>query len=117
MRERKIVQRNWEDGSTTTIEFWIEKETVFKIDYDHVTDMVFSLYGLENYCFIAAQECGNDTTHEFQVTGKLDEWSAKEAAKIRAGKPAKYLSNDTLMNMLCEDGYLEPGTYLVKVCW
>jgi hypothetical protein len=59
----------------------------------------------------------NDSCHQFDVDGKIGKYVAKDAAKFRKDGKPRGLSNGDVMNILCADGWLEPGRYLVEVCW
>lgn len=108
-----------------TFEYRRERVVHFKIDYHVIDEIVHQYYGVggsENkyypaYEFVAIQECSNDSCHEFDVDGVLDTCTKESAVEFRENGNPGNLSNYDILNILCKDGWLEPGTYLVKVCW
>jgi hypothetical protein len=101
----------------------MKTKTVIEIDYNEFEDIVRKTYGLAErdsnaYSFVATEECGNDSTHEFVVDKieKLDEWEIESIHKLIAGKCPTYC-NDTIFQDLVNQGILQPGTYIVNVCW
>lgn len=94
----------------------MKTKLVVECDYSEIEALAEKHYGAKGYSFVAVQECGNDSSHSFSVTNKLDKWEKAEAEKIRKGKIANY-RNATLLNCLCADGFIEAGSYVVKVCW
>lgn len=109
-----------------TFEYHRERVVHFKIDYHVIDEIVHQYYGTGNtgnkwhaaYEFVAVQECGNDTCHEFDVDGsEPDAWAKKSVDKFRKDGTPGNLSNYDILNLLCKDGWLEPGIYLVEVCW
>lgn len=88
-------------------------EKTFYVDYDDFDEFVQQIYD-ESYEFAAIQEAGNDSSHEFGVTGDLDDYDEEDAQGIRNGVVR---DNWLLFNVLCADGYIEPGNYIVRVSW
>lgn len=109
-------------GNHETVEVYKyerEKTVHFRISYNVVDDIVRKHYGDGNssYAFAVVEECRNDTIHEFVVDGILDDYAEEHAARFREIGDPGYLMNGDILNILCQDGWLEPGTYLVEVCW
>jgi hypothetical protein len=92
-----------------------EKKVMFKVEEGDLTRFVQQVYD-ENYEFVAVEECGNDSSHTFSVTGIINEYDAGAAKTIRNGEVPTY-RNGLLLDVLCADGYIEPGEYVVEVCW
>lgn len=96
--------------------------SVIELDYGDLEDLVNKVYGgkdKEEYSFVATEECGNDSDHKFPNISAApfkNEWDQKDADELRSGKFPCY-RNYTLLKALCQDGHLEPGDYLVRVCW
>lgn len=95
------------------------KKVFIKVSYSDVEAMAEKVYGLdrEKYSFVAVQECGNDEEHSFKVDGQITKYDEANAMLIRKGLDVPLYSNNILLNCLCADGFIEPGQYLVKVCW
>lgn len=90
------------------------KKVVIEVNYREVQDLAKEIYGVTDYHFGAVQECGNDTTHKFNVDGKLGEWDRKQVDLIKAGDVR---DNSVLLNLLCSEGHIEAGQYNVRVSW
>jgi hypothetical protein len=71
--------------------------------------------GRWGYSFAEVQESANDTSYTFNIDGKISKWEKKEVDQIRESGVVH--SNYLLFNVLVADGYLEPGTYVVRVSW
>jgi len=63
---------------------------------------------------VANQEANNDSIYRFNATGEIEDYDKEGAEEIRNGHIE---NNDLLFDVLCADGYIEPGEYLVDVCW
>jgi hypothetical protein len=114
----------------------MESKTVIVADYYEIEELAHKHLGLEPdvqkwdaekakfirplrpYSFVATQECGNDTCHEFIVCRPEDDSynDSEEYDNVRAGD-VEVLNNDVVLNLLCEGGFLEPGEYIVRVSW
>jgi hypothetical protein len=102
-----------------------EKTVHFRIDYHVIDDIVHKYYGNGGstneyhpaYEFVAVGECHNDTVYEFEVDGVLDSYAKEHASRFQEDGNPGGLRNGVILNILCQDGWLEPGTYLVEVCW
>lgn len=44
-----------------------EKKTVIEVDYGDLERFVKETYKQKEYSFVAAQECGNDSSHSFSI--------------------------------------------------
>lgn len=84
-----------------------KKKTIFECEYYELEKFVKEKYGVD-YDFVANEECGNDSSHTFTVDGEVDEDFDIHVVSYR---------NYDLMNKLCKDGHIEPGEYLINVCW
>jgi hypothetical protein len=98
--------------------------THIKIDYDVIDRLVYVYYGhaddrfnMPHFEMVCNGEWCNDSSHQFDVDGKIGKYEAKDAEKFRKDGKPRGLSNGDVMNILCADGWLEPGQYLVEVCW
>lgn len=85
------------------------------VDYSDFEHFAEKVYNLNHYSFAEVGECSNDTDYTFSTNGHISRWDIEEAEKIRNGGPV--LSNHTLFDVLVADGYLEKGTYVVRVSW
>jgi hypothetical protein len=93
------------------------KKTVFAGDYDDLETLVQEVYGIDDYSFTDVQECSNDSTHTFVVEKVTEQFYKADAKLIRSGKRVPRHRNGLLLNCLCADGHIEPGEYIIDVCW
>lgn len=91
-----------------------EKKTCFFVDYDDFNEFVRQVYGNGRYNFVAEQEANNYSIYRFDVDGRIANYDQRDAEEIRNGHID---NNNLLFNVLCADGYIEPGEYLVEVYW
>lgn len=94
----------------------MKTETFITADYQEIDELVHKHYNNKSYKFAVIQESGNDSTHKFNIDGKIDKNDLEDANEIRNGKIPLY-SNWLVLNCLCADGYLEKGKYLITVSW
>ena len=64
----------------------------------------------------AIQESSNDVTLEAGVTGLIHEYDKGDAKMIRKGEYPLY-SMHTILDCLCQDGFIEKGNYLISISW
>lgn len=97
----------------------MKKVSVIEIEYHELEEIVKRVYGATKYSFVATEECGNDSNHTFEVNEKepLDEFETEDIAEFIEKKGLKTYVNYTLFKDLVNRGELEPGQYLVNVCW
>ncbi len=91
------------------------EETVRFVDSYDFDKTVKDEFGRE-YQFVADEECGNDSTHRFQVDGELDKWEQKQVNEFVETGEGSYLARN-LLNALCARSVIPAGTYVVEVCW
>lgn len=90
----------------------MKKKTVFEVEYHELEQLIHEKLGWEDYDFVAAEECDNDSSHSFSVNGDVDE---DEITSLEKGE---YLyHNQAILDYLCKLGHIEAGDYLVEVCW
>lgn len=93
------------------------------MDYNELQKLIHEKFGFTEYDFVSVEECGNDSEHSFDVDGKLDKFDKETLSQWENGNPQmrgkKYVhySNSVLLNALCFHGIIEPGEYIVEVCW
>jgi hypothetical protein len=93
-----------------------ETKTINEIDYRDLDTFIQKEYGWKEYEFVAVEECSNDSYHSFDVDGNLDTCDLSSIDKWKNGGFVHY-SNHTIMNMLCRDGHIPAGNYIVSVSW
>lgn len=91
-------------------------ETIISVDYNDLDDFVHEVLGFKKYEFVAVQECGNDSSHNFTINGNLSKYDLEQIDKWKAGNFVHY-SNHTILSYLCKEKYINPGKYLIFVYW
>lgn len=100
----------------------IKKQELFVVDSFDLDDIIAAVFPeakWEHGDFNCSKEAGNDTSIEVTVNPDHDgDWEAGELAKNLAGERCSgYGDPDLLMNEMCRRELIEPGTYIVHVCW
>jgi len=94
-----------------------EKKTVIEVDSNDVDILVNRVYPfLKGYEFIPAQEANNYSSYTFRVRADIKPRDLDEWEKLKVGMSWVY-QNHLIFDMLCKDGHIEPGEYVVKVSW
>jgi hypothetical protein len=96
----------------------MKKVSIIEMDYDEFEEIVKRVYQATKYSFVATEECGNDSSHTFDITKKepLDKYEKEDLDEFVASKGLKTYVNQTLFQDLVNKGKLKPGHYLVNVC-
>ena len=94
----------------------VEKQLVLKVDDDTLEKFIKKVTG-KDFEFVADQECGNDSQHEFDVDGELDQYDKETMDEFfEDGVNHGYIVLP-LLNWLAKERYIDKKTYLVSVCW
>lgn len=93
------------------------KKVMFEVDYGDFERFVKETYG-QDYNFVASEECGNDSVHDFNVNDKeaLDEYDQEKLDTFKTTGRYSFL-NRTILQDLVNHDLIEPGNYLISVCW
>lgn len=89
-----------------------KKETVFTTDDHSLSVFIKEQYGMEDRC--AFFFAGNDTAYVFSVTSSGYPDAVEEMIKC-GGVDITDLGE--IMDDLCSRVAIEPGTYILNVCW
>jgi hypothetical protein len=98
-----------------------EKKVSCKVNYRDLEDYIKSITG-KRLEIPAILECGNDTSHDFDL-GDHPEWLDKEereeaeAFLFGDAKDIPTYHLETLMETMCHHKLLEPGNYTIWVSW
>lgn len=96
----------------------IQKKEVFSADYSDIEELVQTHYGVDDWSFTEDTESGNDTSHEFTVARDAqNEWNKRDIQAFRDSDGKKVYMVSALLNDMCDAGLLEPGEYVIRVCW
>lgn len=93
-----------------------KQKTYYEVTYHDLEDFARPIYNLINYEFAAVEECGNSSNFTYDIDGKIDSYLETGVQSIRNGSVPLY-SNRLLLNLLCKDGHIPPGNYLISVFW
>lgn len=94
----------------------VKKVAYFGVDYNELDKFIKAVYGVYYSC-VGSQEWGNDSQHRVHAEAvELGPWDAKKLEEVKAGKEPSY-SLGAVMNDLAFQGLIEPGEYLIDVCW
>ena len=88
------------------------KETIFTTDDYSLSIFIKEQYGMEDRC--AFFSAGNDTSYVFNVNASVNT-DAVAAMMKYSGVDITELGE--IMDDLCSRGVIEPGKYLLNVCW
>ena len=91
----------------------VEKETVLVIKSGNLNKFVQSHYG-QKFEFEADQETKSGW-HLFNIfRGKLREFESRRLEQFKKGERVDLITSVLLLD-LCNQGIIEPGTYLIEV--
>ena len=94
--------------------------TVHKVTDSDFEQEVKDFFGVEDYSFQAAEEAGNDTVHEFDVSLLADEsdWNRNQV-EMWLESPRHYLppSARLLLNRLARAERIPAGKYLISISY
>jgi hypothetical protein len=94
----------------------VREEKRYCVNYSDLEDFATKIYNLKDYSFVAIEECGNDSSHDFVVSDKINKHELKDVEEIKNGNVKEY-RNRLLLDLLCKEGYIPPGNYTISVCW
>lgn len=94
-----------------------EQKVTFHVDCYDLDEFITHHYAPIDYCFVADMESSNDVSHTFGLTfgDKLSKWDIEKIEKFKQGK-GSYMTA-TLLQDLCNRGLIDPGLYVINVCW
>lgn len=93
-----------------------KEQTTLHIEYGDVEEFIREQTPFTKYCIPPNEECGNDTSIHVSVRPKdLDQWDKKEWEE--SGEDGWSYSLGVILNKLCFDGKIDPGIYIINVCW
>lgn len=94
----------------------LETKTIHFVDYSDLERFVHDTYDDKEYEYCPNEECCNGSCKRIEVDGRLSEWNKKDYDSIRQGKVPQY-GTYRLFELMCHDGYIQPGTYVVECSW
>ena len=90
-------------------------ETKYTIDSFDFNDFLTSKYG-GDFEFVAQEEANNGSSYKYTVDGKLDNIDDNDIEDVRNGDYGDVQVCD-ILDVLCADGHIEAGKYLISVSW
>lgn len=99
-----------------------QRKTVWYVDDTWVDQRVREYLEIPDYEFVAAEEASNDSFHEFVVEPITNEGCSPGFDMYQVVKDDLlsggwiYRTEDVLC-ILCTDGHIEAGEYIVRVAW
>jgi hypothetical protein len=86
------------------------EKLIISVSYRDLEDFIQeALPELEDYSFLADQEARNDSVFEFEV-GPNEQTNFEDACE-------NFDLTSGLLNLLCHQGKIKAGTYLVDASW
>ena len=91
-------------------------KTRFEVDYGDFDRFVEEIYG-GRFEFVAINEANNYSNYTFEVTEEdINDIDEEDEIAIRKGKYPMYCAH-TVFALLCKDGYIPKGEYIIDVFW
>lgn len=92
------------------------KETVIIVNHFDLQDFIKDKLDVD-YDVVGRNDMCNDMKYHFHDIEKdISEFDLKKYNKLKSGE-SDYIDMETVFNGLCHDGLIEPGNYVVSVCW
>jgi hypothetical protein len=94
------------------------EEVVRFIDYGDIEAFAKEHLGLEDYEYVAVEECGNCSYQRYTLSDKAPtEYDRKKMQEILDTKQVEVYQNSSVLYLLHERGLIDPGEYIVCVSW
>jgi hypothetical protein len=94
------------------------KTEITILDYNEFDALVQRVYNRPDYSIVWAEELNNDSSVHYAVGNKdLLEGEEEDLSEFAKGKNGGLYMSFTLLVDLIRRGHLEPGHYLISVCW
>ena len=101
--------------------FPAKSKTMVHIDAFALEKWFKNIFGKELE-FVATTECDNDSSHEFDVSadGIVDNSTYNKDTEAFIYGDRKYAPSygiNSVLNVLCRDGFIPAGEYVISVSW
>jgi len=95
------------------------KKQVIEMMYVELEELIQKTYGWGKYSLCAAEELDSAPSWTTTVVKNgLNEFDRLDLAVMKVKGPyARQYRTRMLMNDMCDQGILEPGDYVVEICW
>jgi hypothetical protein len=94
----------------------VSEDKFFCVEYRDLEQFILEETGYE-YEIVANEECRNDSVHRFRVRAPESEYANHYWDHFKATGEQKPCYLGEILQGLCADGKIQPGNYLVCVCW
>ncbi|KKM17789.1 hypothetical protein LCGC14_1672220 [marine sediment metagenome] len=92
-------------------------KTVYEISYSDLETIIKTVYG-HSVELVLEEEWGNDEKHDIIVgAGKLDKWDLEILTDFKETGKGTYGITRILLEDMCSGELLDPGNYLISICW
>lgn len=92
------------------------KKEAYFTDYNEVEKLIKDKLNIE-YEILPGEECNNYSCKEYSFTkAALTERETRDMYSMSAGKSMQFRLG-LLMQVLVNEGHLEPGTYIIDCSW
>lgn len=91
-----------------------EKQIVYSIEYSDLDNLIEKIYDVE---FESAFFQRNDSTLSVSVDGTLSDYDQKDLVEFFSTGIQKYNTLCLLLNDMCRKDMIEPGNYIINICW
>lgn len=92
-------------------------ETLITVDCNDLDNFIREVTGQNNWDSVSDQEWGNDSQHRFTISGKLSGYDRNQWEVFKSTGHNSGCLLRTILDGLCADKLIPPGTYLIDVCW
>ncbi len=94
----------------------VEKKTYLKVSHGDFEEFVESVYN-RSFSVTGSEEMRNDSIYSFNgIDGVIDEFDEEDLNLFIANEKDSYMAR-ILLNDLVRKGFIEPGDYIIGVCW
>ena len=94
-------------------------KVVITVNYNDVEQLIKEVYGHE-YEIMPMEEVGSShhaaTYEQIVEASELADWQAEDLETLKQGEPDMYILG-TILQDLCNNGYIKPGHYSISVTW
>ncbi len=90
-------------------------KAVWHVDIFDLNDFIAEKYELDK--FEGHLEASNDSDHEIEVDGEVDEYDEEDLQKALKSGWIEMWRLGVILNDMCRKQWIFPGNYLVSVCW
>jgi threonine synthase len=95
----------------------MKKVSYLEIECRDLDKFIQEVYDIPYFSCAAVEEWRNDSQHRICVEKEeLYKWDRDKIEEVKAGKEPNYSLRAVMIDM-CNQGLIEPGDYLISVCW